>query len=158
MRRRGTSEVISPPGTKEKVFGYLEERFGLERSLFDDYGLYMASKGRVYLGPRRVPDLPKIATIGLLIARVHGTVKPSTNLLQALGKRVSRNIVNATREQALAYARGGDFKPDSAAVDGIGDGYVLVRFEGASLGCGLLQKGMVKNMLPKAKRLELRYI
>jgi len=158
MRRKGTSEVVSPEGTKEKVFSYLEERFGLGRSLFDDYGLYMASKGRIYLGPRRVPDLPKIATIGLLVARVTGAVKPSTNLLQALGKQVTRNIVDATREQAIVYARGTDFKPDSSAVSGITDGYVLVRYEGASLGCGLLQKGMVKNMLPKAKRLELKFI
>ncbi|MFH0884138.1 MAG: hypothetical protein V1861_00325 [Candidatus Micrarchaeota archaeon] len=158
MRRKGTSEVISPEGTKEKVFGYLEERFGLARSIFDDYGLYMASKGRIYLGPRRVPDLPKIATIGLLIARVNVAVKPSTNLLQAVGRHVSKSIINVTKEQALAYAKGGDFKPEPAAIGGISEGYVLVRFEGAPLGCGLLQKGMVKNMLPKAKRLEIRYI
>jgi NOL1/NOP2/fmu family ribosome biogenesis protein len=158
MRRRGTSEVISPEGTKEKVFCYLEERFGLARSLFDDYGLYMASKGRIYLGPKRVPDLPKIATIGLLVARVNVTVKPSTNLLQAVGKRVTRSILDVTKEQALIYAKGSDFKADKAAFEGITDGYVLVRYEGAPLGCGLLQKGMVKNMLPKAKRLELKFI
>lgn len=158
MRRRGTSEVISPEGTKEKVFQYLEERFGIKRALFDDYGLYMASKGRIYLGPRRVPDVPKIATIGLLVARVAGAVKPSTNLLQALGSHVTRNIIDASKEQAIAYARGGDFPLGKGKPEGVSDGYVLVRYDGAALGCGLLQGGTIKNMLPKAKRLELRYI
>lgn len=158
MRRKGSSEVISPEGTKEKVFLYLEERFGLERALFDDYGLYMASKGRIYLGPRRVPDMPKIATVGLLVARVAGAVKPSTNLLQALGGHVTKNILDASREQAITYARGSDFQVGKALPEGVTKGYVLVRYDGAALGCGLLQGGIVKNMLPKAKRLELKYI
>ncbi len=158
MRRKGTSETISPEGVSEKVLSYFEERFGLGKGAFEGYGLYLASKGRVFLGPKRVPDMPKIATIGLLVARVSGTVKPSTNLLQALGGRITRSAVKLTKEQAAAFAKGTDIRLEAAQSAGVSDGYILLRYEGASLGCGLLQQGLVRNMLPKAKRLEITLI
>jgi len=158
MRRRGSSETISPEGVSEKVLGYFEERFGLRKGLFEPYGLYLASKGRVYLGPKRVPDMPKIATIGLMVARVGDTVKPSTNLLQAFGNSVTRNAIDLDARQAAAYAKGGDIMPGKAQLNSISDGYVLLRHAGAPLGCGWLKGGAVRNMLPKAKRLEIQLI
>jgi NOL1/NOP2/fmu family ribosome biogenesis protein len=160
MRRRGSSEEISPEGVSEAVFAYFEERFGLDRSLFGGYRLYLASKGRVYLGPKRVPDMPKIATIGLMVARVSGQVKPSTNLLQAMGMHVGKSAVELERGQAIRYARGEDivFAPDAAKAAGASDGYLLLRYLGKQLGCGFLKDGVIRNMLPKAKRLEIRLI
>jgi len=158
MRRKGTSETISPQDISGKIFEYLEERFGLERDLFKGYRMYLASKGRIYLGPRSFPDMPKIATIGLLIARVNGSVKPSTNLLQVMGHHVKKNDVELTREQAIAYANGQDIKLEPRQLSSLKDGYILLRYLSAPLGCGLLQLGGVKNMLPKAKRLALRFI
>jgi NOL1/NOP2/fmu family ribosome biogenesis protein len=158
MRRRGSSETVSPQDLSGRVFDYLEQRFGLARELFDGYGLYLASKGRIYIGPKRVPDMPKIATIGLLAARSGGTIKPSTNLLQAFGRHITRNLIDLTKEQALEYARGSDVKASAAQASGAHEGYVLMRYEGIPLGCGLLQLGTIKNMLPKAKRLSIRHI
>ncbi len=158
MRRKGSSETISPQDISGKILGYLEERFGLHPDLFKDYRMYLASKGRIYLGPRSAPDMPKIATIGLLIARVNGSVKPSTNLLQVMGRHVTKNDVELTKEQALIFAKGQDVKLSPAQLIPLRDGYILMRYQTFPMGCGLLQLGNVKNQLPKAKRLDLRFI
>ncbi len=158
MRRKGSSESPSPADLSGRVYDYFEQRFGLPRALFEPYGLYLASKGRLYIGPKKVPDMPKIATIGLLAARVSGTIKPSTNILQAMGRHVTKNFLELSREQALEYAKGSDVRLDAGQKAGANDGYVLVRYGSVPLGCGLLQQGTIKNMLPKAKRLSIRHI
>lgn len=137
--------------TAADVLAYLEQRFGLEPGLFADYGLYAASKGRIYLGPKKLVNHPRIATAGLLIGRGGKGIKPSTNLLQLFGRHVKRNFLDLEKENARAFMAGADVSAGEAG--SATDGYVLVRYLGFPLGCGLLQKGQVKNMLPKAKRL-----
>ncbi|MEW6748904.1 MAG: hypothetical protein AB1295_04320 [Candidatus Micrarchaeota archaeon] len=167
---RKQKKELPPDKLKDAVLEYLEERFGLGPEVFKDFGFYLASKGRVYLGPRRAIDRPKVVTVGLLIARAGDSIKPTTNLLQAFGRQVKKNEIRLSREQTLSYVRGEDIRmagPGSSAspqtVSGLGspvsgDGYVLLTYEGYPLGCGLLKAGTIKNMLPKAKRLELKYL
>jgi NOL1/NOP2/fmu family ribosome biogenesis protein len=149
---------LPPKELQRLVLTYLEERFGLESAHFDGFGLYLASKGRVYLGPKNLIGGPRIVTLGLLIARIGGAVKPSTNLLQLFGRKVTRNFIELTREEAISYAKGGDVALSDRHVTASTDGYILLRYQYLPLGCGLLKGKTVKNMLPKAKRLELRYL
>jgi hypothetical protein len=151
-------KTLDPAKTQKQVLGYLRERFGLTEAELGGFGLYMASKGRIYLGPRRTIDRPPAVSLGLLVARVSGTVKPSTNLLQSFGRHISRNLIILTREQAMSFARGSDLEVGEDALGGATDGYVLLKYGDAPLGCGLLRGRSVRNMLPKAKRLELRYL
>jgi NOL1/NOP2/fmu family ribosome biogenesis protein len=168
--RGGREGRDEPPPSAADVLAYLEERFGLGRELFSDYGLYATSKGRIYLGPKRLVNHPRIATVGLLIARSHGAIKPSTNLLQLFGRLVKKNYVELVKENAAAFIGGADVRLSQGELGGAGgsgtetatDGYVLVRYLGFSLGCGMLHHGPhgaeVRNMLPKAKRLTIRYM
>ncbi len=163
MRRRITESHYkagkeAPAPSAADVLAYLEQRFGLERTLFSDYGLYAASKGRIYLGPKRLINHPRIATVGLLIARSHGAIKPSTNLLQLFGRQVKKNYVALEKENAAAFIGGADVRLAPGEVGGATDGYVLVRYLDFSLGCGMLQGETVRNMLPKAKRLKVTYL
>lgn len=146
---------LPPDQLKAAVLDYLEGRFGLDPELFSGSGFYLASKGRVYLGPQQSIPKPRIVTIGLLVARVGENIKPTTNLLQAFGRHVKKNSIALSREQTLAYARGEDISPDAGDAT---EGYVLLSYEGHPLGCGLLKDGTIKNMLPKAKRTELKYL
>ncbi|MFH0738157.1 MAG: hypothetical protein V1827_06410 [Candidatus Micrarchaeota archaeon] len=149
----------TPPLEKLKpmVIDYLNSRFGLDEGIFEGYGFYLASKGRVYLGPKRTIDRPRIVTVGLLIARVTDAVKPSTNLLQAMGRLIKKNRIELTKEQTLSYAKGEDvmFKE---APKGATEGYVLLSYLENPLGCGHLKNKTIKNMLPKAKRLEIKHL
>lgn len=143
---------------KQDVFTYLEERFLLERDLFQNFTLYLASKGRIYLGPKNLVQHPRIATVGLLIARISGTIKPTTNLLQLFGRSVKKNFIYLTKDNAKKYARGDDLFISPEEMGDATAGYVLLRYLDFSLGCGLLKDNKIKNMLPKAKRLELQHL
>src|SRR5512143_126318 len=146
----------------KKVLGmvgsYLEERFGIGHEDLGGFGLYMASKGRVYLGPEKAIDRPRVVTLGLLIARVSRSVKPSTNLFQLFGRGIRKNFMELDRAQTVAFARGEDVRVESGQSSSCTEGYVLLRYKGFPLGCGFLQGAVVKNLVPKAKRLELKYL
>ncbi len=143
---------------KENTLKYFEERFGLPRTIFDGYSIYLGPKGRLYLGPAKVPPNLRIVSPGLLIARADSAIKPSTNLFQLFGKQVEKNIISLTKEQTKKFVMGTDMILSKTEIDGISDGYVLVRYLDYNLGCALLKGTTLKNMVPKAKRLALSFI
>jgi len=154
-RQKDVSKSQSPrPG---EIMDYLNTRFGLEPELFSEYTFYLGSKGRVFLGPRASMNNLRIATVGLLVARVNGAIKPTTNLLQIFGNQVKSNVVTLEKKNALAFIKGSDVVPSTEEIGLATDGYVLLRYLHFSLGCGLLRDGKIKNMLPKAKRLEVKF-
>ncbi len=135
------------------VLKYFAERFGIPKSLFDEYGIYAGPKGRVYLGPKKIPERPEIVSPGLLIARAESAVKPTTNFLQLFGAHATKNIVHISKEQAVSYANGQDIR-----IELEDNGYVIVECSGNFLGCGMLKSGILINQIPKAKRQLVKYI
>lgn len=148
--------MLSPDKIQSEVLGYLERRFGLAPENFKEHRFYLASRERLYLGPKRVPDDRRIATLGILVARASSSIKPTTNLFQLFGDRITRNFLALDAKQAAAFARGEDLQIGDTG--GATDGYVLLRYLDIPLGCGLLRGKGVKNMLPKAKRLEVLHL
>ncbi len=146
------------PEIRDEVLDYLELRFGLSKAIFDQFGFYAGPKGRVIVGPKQYDDRLSPDTAGLLIARVHKSVKPTTNLLQIFGSQVRRNFITLSRPQTLKYLQGLDIKPTPEDIVEATNGYVLLRYDVYSLGCGLYQAHTIKNMLPRAKRIELEYL
>jgi NOL1/NOP2/fmu family ribosome biogenesis protein len=136
-----------------KVLEYFKERFGIEESNFDDYGLYAGSKGRVFLGPKKLIDKPPLVAPGILIARISETIKPTSNFIHMFAHLAKSNVVDVSKKQAKAFVRGEDLECDEGD-----DGYVIISYEGQALGCGLLKGRAIKNLLPKAKRQELKYL
>jgi hypothetical protein len=70
---------------KEKILGYLKGSFGIDSRIFDNFGFYEGGKGRVFLGPKKAIEKPEIVSLGMTIARINHSVKPSTNLFQLFG-------------------------------------------------------------------------
>ncbi|MBU0591769.1 hypothetical protein KKF81_06825 [Candidatus Micrarchaeota archaeon] len=140
---------------KQNILDYFEGRFGINKSYFEGFGFYLASKGRVFLGPTSIGNL-KFVSVGLLVVRISRVIKPTTNILQIFGKYANQNIIMLTKKQAEDYVFGMDLKIDDYA--SVTDGYVILKYANSSLGCGFLKNNVVKNMLPKAKRLELKFI
>lgn len=147
-----------PDDMRIRTIAYLEERFGLAPTLFDDFTMYAGAKGRVILGPSGIPASLSPDTAGLVIARVHRSVKPTTNLLQVFGRLIQRNTIALSRANTLCYLQGSDITlgPEDR-VDAY-PGYVLVKYDDYPLGCGLLQENHIKNMLPRAKRLDVDFL
>ncbi len=147
-----------PPEREEFVLDYLDQRFGLKRYLFDGYSLYAGSNGRVFLGPQAVFDLSLGETIGILIARVHKGVKPSSMLFQVFGRHVKRNIVVLDRSQAQSYLRGDDLELSPDEIADATRGYVMLTYLNEPIACGLLKGNRIENVLPKADRLTVEFL
>ncbi len=145
-----------PLREQRMILEYLEERFGFDPQIFSGYAFYAGAKGRVYLGPSALPLAGKAISSGILIARTDpGKVKPTTNLLQLFGHHVKKNFIDLDRAKAASFVNGEDIEMRESAAD---DGYVLLRYAAMPLGCGLLKNSMVKNMIPKAKRVAVKFL
>lgn len=147
-----------PEDMRIRTIAYLEERFGLSATLFEGFTMYAGAKGRVILGPGGIPDSLAPDTAGLVIARVHRSVKPTTNLLQVFGRLVQRNAITLSRENTLRFLQGSDIVLSPADRVDAYPGYVLVKYGDYPLGCGLFQENHIKNMLPRAKRLDVDFL
>lgn len=141
-----------------RVMGYLSERFGIPIELFEGRVFYQRPGGRVYMGPNDKIEGVAADSAGILIARVHRTVKPSSCLLQLFGSHVTRNGIILTREQALACVAGKDVMVHARQLEGARPGYVLLTYGDIALGCGLLRDTTIHNVLPKATHLDLAYL
>lgn len=152
--------MIEPCAANDKTLTleYLKHRYGLAPELFVDFEFYASANGRIILGPKQIDPCLSPDTAGLLIARIGNTVKPSTNLLQLFGTLITKNFVALDRENAVRYIKGLDLEVTAAEIGETTEGYVLLKCLTFPLGCGLLQGSHIKNMLPKAKRLDVRFL
>jgi len=142
--------------SRETVLSYFQERFGIQPDIFTNYEIYTGSKGRLYLGPKTSIPRPEPASVGILIARIDKSIKPSTNFLQLFGKNVKKNKILLDKEDALLYANGENIEVEE--VGGVTGGYTLVSYLDLPLGCGFLKDKTILNMIPKAKRIKLKFI
>ena len=138
-----------------KVIDYFFERFGIEKAVFDGFGIYAGLKGKIYLGPKKLIEKPNLVTPGVLIARDLKTVKPSTNFIQLFGHLAKKNFVELSKDDAVRFMKGEDLALEKTDAE---NGYVVVRYENYSLGCGFLEDKNLRNQVPKAKRVEVTYL
>ncbi len=131
---------------------YVEKRFGIPSSLFEGRHIYLGSSGKIIMGPAlHFEPLSAGITVGRLSKS--GNIKPTTNFIQTFGRFATKNVVSLSKSQAIEFLRGLDVKADCDCEEG----YVVVSYI-YPLGCGLLQRGIVKNMLPKAKHQKIVYL
>ncbi len=151
---------------REQIFSYLEERFGLDGNLFRDYEFLEGVKGRVFMTTKEASKISngvKAVIVGLLFCRISEgwkttesfsshLVKLSGNITQLFGNKATKNIVRITEQDAKRFIEGIDLDiSDTNATDG----YVIVKYKDYPLGIGLLKTGVIKNMIPKAKRTKI---
>lgn len=164
-----------PADLCERVLDALQQRFGIPSGALAGHLLFAAGKDRVDLGPRDAPAEALVEAVdpdvgGLPMARPQATVKPTTDLLQAVGRLATRSVVRLGPDAARRYLAGEDLdRTDGDAVgwevpDETTTGWVLVRYvdgesgEAFDLGCGLLRKDRLENVVPKGRRVELLHL
>ncbi len=151
------SELI-PQAEAGPIVEALCERFGVSGALFENYSLYMGSKGKVYMRNTHDSEARNAAVIGLHIATVAGAVKPSTNFVQIFGRHFCRNVIPVTSTEARELIAGLNEFPATSALENVTDGYVALSCDGQSFLCGFLKNGVVQNMLPKSRRRVLEFV
>jgi len=146
------------PQDQEKILIYFEERFGIQRQLFEDFRFYSASKGRIYIGPKNLIEKPKPVTGGILIARISRDIKPTTIFLQLFGKNATKNKIRLNKEHTIRFIQGENLDLTNNKVQDASNGYVLITYLDFPVGCGLLKGHHIRNVIPRPKLLDLEFL
>jgi NOL1/NOP2/fmu family ribosome biogenesis protein len=154
------AERMGPKKVKE-VLAELKERFGFRPEAFAQYDFYINAKNKIFIVNKEASLLtgtyPKrLTNAGMLFARRDATVKPTSNMIQLFGRGAHKNVINLDKVKARIYIEGFDLdvKPPKT----VKDGYVILKYDKNPMGCGLLKDGQIKNTMPKAKRMRLKYL
>ncbi len=146
-RSKSYSRVSSED--REEVTRYLEDRFGIPREVMDEMA-FLDHGSSIFATTREMEELPgevKVEFVGIrALRRERGGYKPTTDLILALGRYISKNVV-AVREKDLK-----DFLARRPVKMGDEYGYVAVRGpKGRMLGCGFCKNGELMSMIPKQR-------
>ena len=146
---------------REEMLSSLRNRFGFRPDTFDDYDFFINTKNKIFILNKTTSSIinsypKKLMNAGLLFARRDAVIKPTSNMIQIFGKSARRNTINLSRPRTRMYVEGFDidFREEIPAEEG----YVILRYGRYNLGCGLLRDYALKNVLPKAKRMRIRYL
>ena len=147
--------MLGPLNTdkKETILNYCEERFGINRTIFDNYNWYIGSKNRIYIGPEKIERI-KPESIGLCIFRLDKTPKPTTNFIQLFGKRITKNYISLNKKNTLDFCKGFDLEIETE----IEPGFVSIKYENINLGCGHWNGTILKNQIPKSKFCKINFL
>ena len=148
------------PGLEEAadrhaLFSYLENRFGIPETLFDQYLLFKKKKSWWLLreSPFVVPAAQfKISLAGLrAFQKINRFVKPATRMIQIFGHHATRATLDLNKSEFEGLETREPF-PVGFEIE---NGYVIISYEGHPLGMGLFINGLVHPQIP---RKELRFL
>jgi len=140
---------------RREVVRWWAERFGVPEEVFEPYEFY--AKGRKAIWAiRRSEHLPKLVgplrleALGMVIMRMGKFGwKPTTNAIQVFGRHARKNVVDLDERQMRAFVAG---EPIKGPFEGLEEGFVVVRYKGRPLGCGLYRRGVLHSQVPKIRR------
>ncbi len=136
----------------ERVFNYIEDRFGIPRGVFNGYKFFIRDDDLWVASPDIPEDIKCINRYGLRFARgISKNIKITTVALQIFGKFARRNVYNIPENLLKIYLSGKDL--NVGEVKGIETGQVIVKFGDDVIGSGLYNGNTIKNQIPKARRI-----
>jgi NOL1/NOP2/fmu family ribosome biogenesis protein len=132
------------------IQGYLLDRFGitLEPSLSTKEA--GAGKHIVYASSLDSSGARNEETRGIIIGKMNGAFKPSSDFLQSFGWMCTRNIIFVGMEDARAFCSG---KEIGAGSGWCSRGYVAISYNGVVLGCAFFDGEKALNMVPQHKKI-----
>jgi 16S rRNA C967 or C1407 C5-methylase (RsmB/RsmF family)/NOL1/NOP2/fmu family ribosome biogenesis protein len=145
-----------PAESAETILGPMERRFGLPAAAFA--GLEIRRRGdhlQASAVGHTAPAKPRPVSTGVPIRRraAQGD-KLSTAAALMVGAQATRNVVELDAAQRDAYQRRQPLTPSPAQLaDCNRQGYVILRYRGVPLGCGLLRPGPpveIESQYPRA--------
>ena len=134
---------------KNHLVGFFRDRFGIPPSVFANHYLFRRRQ-TVWLFTKddRLSALAslRVETVGVPILRwVKEHLKPTSAALQLFGKYVSKNIVSLDPVQLDELVEKRKVKGEFP----VSPGYVLIKTEGVSIGCGLYLPDRLISQFPR---------
>jgi len=143
----------------EGALRYMEERFGISSDILSEYELVEFKD--IWITSKEAAKFKTkvVRRRGLRFARVFKKgYKLTTSAIQVFGKYATKNVVNLTqKEKVVDYLKGLNLKLDEEERGGAKDGQVIVKSGNDIIGSGLLKGNVLKNQIPKGRRLKVRF-
>ena len=140
-----------------QILTYFSTRFGIPGGSFD--GFCFIKSGNTVWGVSGVPGLAeilsglKLETAGIPLLRMKKTLwKPTTAGLQSFGHHATRNTVELNDETLGVLLREGFLVGDLC----LEPGFVIMKWTGRVLGCGLYSKGSLRSQVPAESWRQIR--
>jgi len=149
---------LATPEIVHRIKEYFEIRFGLNPNCFNQYAFYTGPRGSIFLGQETSFPLDSIDTLGILVARLQKTVKPTTNFFQLFGRLVTINNIVLNKDQTIKYCSGEDMILSTGEIGEATRGFVMVSYDNIPLGCALLIENKLLNQLPNQNRIQLQHL
>ena len=128
----------------------MEDRFGIPKTLFDDYLLFERKKSWVLI--KNATQIAwasqlKVSKVGLrAFKRVGNFEKPTTRFIQTFGRFASKASLQINMGQLQTLLDGGEIPVDLK----LDNGYVILSIEeDRVLGLGFLINSKIRSQLPK---------
>ncbi|RMG01386.1 MAG: hypothetical protein D6726_09620 [Nitrospirae bacterium] len=126
--------------------------YGIPEGVLEGFHFYETGKS-VWCSSVEIPPeylgLKKVDAPGMRAFRkVNGHLKPTTFFLQVIGCHATRNIVCLQRDELESLLKDGYIRIDR---NDLLNGYVVIRYEGSTLGCGLYRDGRLKSQFPRGR-------
>jgi NOL1/NOP2/fmu family ribosome biogenesis protein len=136
---------------RRAIEDYLWERFMVPAEALEGFLVFQRGATFYFLARESgeasdVTRTLKVVSVGLPAIRVVGRqLKPTSSLLRILSPWIKKNRVKLTQSQALELLSKGSISFPAGEHE---KGYVLVETEHLVLGCGLLQKNVLRSQIP----------
>lgn len=153
--------AYAPVGRREvnEYLRYLEERFGIPRERL--LAFRFIKRGRdlwIFTGePEVAAAVGGVEVVGIKALKVSpkGLIKPTTDFLRIVGKYATKNVAVLDSEEELTKFMTGGIIERRFDVE---RGFVVVKYGGDVLGCGLYDGERLISQIPKAKRIDERWL
>jgi len=148
---------------KENIINFFKDRFGIPSEIIENYqffenkeNIWMVSSEIVTEEFLKLLRLKKIDFIGIKALRKtqHFKYKPTTYLVQIIGIYAKKNIIELDKEELKNLLKIGKISVKRKKIE---DGYVILKFKGKVLGCGLYVNGILKHQFPKGRAKALAF-
>lgn len=134
---------------RKELFKQLEEQFGCTESL--DFIFFENSQDKIFLLSKEYAGLDlhglRVNNLGLyFVKREREGLRPSIEGAQLI--HAKKNVLALDKKQAEQWMQGEDIPFEGDA------GFVILKKDGDVLGCGMLRNNILRNMVPKERRLQ----
>jgi NOL1/NOP2/fmu family ribosome biogenesis protein len=135
---------------RHRLFSYLEERFGIDQRLFNNYLLFKKRRSWWMVknsSPVMAASEIKVSTVGLkAFQQIGNYVKPTTRMIQVFGHEATKGMIELNEGELAELVAG-----EALAVSGSFEkGYVILSLsEKRILGLGFFIDGKIRSQIPR---------
>lgn len=142
---------------RKEILAYFFHRFGIPRAAFDGFR-FLKEKKTLYAaadvpGLENILEKLKVEAAGVPLLRLDSSLwKPTTAGLRLFAEQASRNILELDDNRLEAFFEQGGMEGPLP----LEPGYVILRWKGMILGCGLYGQSGLRSQIPEGRLIHLK--